>query len=393
MNRRTFLIRAGAAGASAALTPHSFSQTEEANATEKFSWKCGQLEFNFSVIGGRLTQHVLLPDSVRADDSVRRWSGLEVGLLCTGEDSPDSGMKQSGGLPGQRLKFIRKHEQQTGGGKLLTLHHTDADLHLDVQSYYEAFEGLLVVRRHVEIGNTGEQPVGIEYLSSAMLHGLADPEHYDRELKIWLPYNSWMAEGQWHTFRPSELGFVENMRTSWSQASAGSVGSWSTEKYLPMAVVENTTLGVAWFWQIEHNGSWYWEVSNVAARGIRASDVYAYLGGPDQLHSQAWKNLQPGTTYKTVPVAIGCVRGGFQEAVQALTQYRQQVCVRKRPARVLCPVIFNDYMNCLWGDPTEQKELPLIDAATAAGCEYFVIDAGWYAEQHEDWSSTVGSWQ
>jgi alpha-galactosidase len=227
-----------------------------------------------------------------------------------------------------------------------------------------------------------------------MLHGLADPVHFDGELKIWLAYNSWMAEGQWHCFRPSELGFVENMRTSWSQASTGSVGSWSTEKYLPMAVVENTKLGVAWFWQIEHNGSWYWEISNFAESGIHASNVYAYVGGPDQLHSQAWKNLKAGATYTTVPVALGCVRGGFQEAVQALTNYREQVCVRKRPAQsATCPVIFNDYMNCLWGDPTEEKELPLIDAAAAAGCEYFVIDAGWYAEQHEDWSSTVGLWQ
>ncbi len=151
-----------------------------------------------------------------------------------------------------------------------------------------------------------------------------------------------------HSFRPSELGFVENMRTSCSQASAGSVGSWSTERYLPMAVVENTRLGVAWFWQIDHNGSWYWEVSNLLLGGIRASDVYAYLGGPDELHSQAWKNLEPGKTYRAVPVAIGCVRGGFQEAVQALTVYREKVCVRKRPAQgVTCPVIFNDFMNCL----------------------------------------------
>jgi alpha-galactosidase len=48
-------------------------------------------------------------------------------------------------------------------------------------------------------------------------------------------------------------------------------------------------------------------------------------------------------------------------------------------------------MNCLWGDSTEEKELPLIDDAAEAGCEYFVIDAGWYAEQNEDWSSTVGA--
>ena len=202
-----------------------------------------------------------------------------------------------------------------------------------------------------------------------------------------------MAEGQWHTLRPSEMGFVENERTSWSQAQAGSVGSWSTERYLPMAMAENTRLGLTWFWQIEHNGSWYWEISNVSARGNYADDVYAYLGGPDDLHAAAWKNLKPGETYQTVPVAIGCVRGGFAEAVEALTRYRRIACVKPRQDNSRCPVIFNDYMNCLWGDPTEAKELPLIAAAAKAGCEYFVIDAGWYAESNEDWSPTIGAWQ
>jgi alpha-galactosidase len=50
-------------------------------------------------------------------------------------------------------------------------------------------------------------------------------------------------------------------------------------------------------------------------------------------------------------------------------------------------------MNCLWGDPTEAKELPMIAAAAKAGCEYFVIDAGWYAGLHEDWSPTIGAWE
>jgi alpha-galactosidase len=49
-------------------------------------------------------------------------------------------------------------------------------------------------------------------------------------------------------------------------------------------------------------------------------------------------------------------------------------------------------MNCLWGDPTEAKELPMIEAAASAGCEYYVIDAGWYAELNEDWSQTTGAW-
>jgi alpha-galactosidase len=50
-------------------------------------------------------------------------------------------------------------------------------------------------------------------------------------------------------------------------------------------------------------------------------------------------------------------------------------------------------MNCLDGDPTTEKELPLIEAASKAGCEYFVIDAGWYAERNENWWDAVGLWQ
>ena len=302
-------------------------------------------------------------------------------------------MKSGVGQPGARLLFAGKREESTRRGKRLVCKHTDPILKLSVESIYEAFDGVPVVRRYSRVTNEGISPVGIEYLSSAMLHGIAAPQDYDRELRIHVALNSWMAEGQWHTLRPSEMGFVENERTSWSAAEVGSIGSWSTERYLPMAMAENLRLGQTWFWQIEHCGSWHWEISNVSARSIYADDVYAYLGGPDDLHAAAWKSLKPGETYETVPVAIGCVRGGFGDAVEALTRYRRVACKRPHKDNSRCPVIFNDFMNCLWADPTEAKELPLIAAAARAGCEYFVIDAGWYADLHEDWSQTLGSWQ
>jgi alpha-galactosidase len=327
--------------------------------------------------------------TTRADTS----SGVEVALQCSGENSPDQGMKSGVGEPGSRLLFAGRREEATQRGKRLVCMHTDPILKLSVESVYEAFDGIPVVRRYSRVTNRGDSSVGLEFLSSAMLHGLAAPQSYDRELRIHVALNSWMAEGQWHTLRPSEMGFVENERTSWSEAQAGSIGSWSTERYLPMAMAENIKLGLIWFWQIEHNGSWYWEISNVSARDNNADDVYAYLGGPDDLHSAAWKNLRPGETYETVPVAVGCVRGGFGEAVEALMRYRRVACEKPRTQNSRCPVIFNDYMNCLWGDPTEAKELPLIAAAAKTGCEYFVIDAGWYADLREDWSQTLGSWQ
>jgi|HubBroStandDraft_6_1064221.scaffolds.fasta_scaffold46954_2 alpha-galactosidase len=389
MDRRTFLLSSGIAAAGA-LTPHIREFVSASTMLEPFQWKTDSLIFSFEVQSGKLRQRRLVPTGAPTSDPS---SGVEVALQCSGENSPDQGMKSGVGQPGARLIFGGHRDESTGRGKRLVCMHTDPLLKLSVESVYESFESVPVVRRYSRIINTGDSPVGIEFLSSAMLHGLAAPQDYDRELRIHVAFNSWMAEGQWHTLRPSEMGFVENERTSWSEAQAESVGSWSTERYLPMAMLENTKLGLIWFWQIEHNGSWHWEVSNVSARSNNAADVYAYIGGPDDLHSAAWKRLNPGEEYQTVPVAIGCVQGGFNDAVAALMRYRRIACEKPHHKNSSCPVIFNDYMNCLWGDPTEEKELPLIAAAAKVGCEYFVIDAGWYAERNEDWSPTIGAWE
>ena len=391
MNRRRFLLSGGIVAVGGTLIPHIPNFAFASTTSESFSWSTGHLIFSFETQDGKLRQKRLVPSEVGVSPS-ESSSGVEVALQCSGENSPDQGMKSGVGEPGARLLFAGRREESLPGGKRLVCTHTDPLLKIKVESFYECLDGALAVRRYSRITNMGSSAPGIEFLSSAMLHGLAAPQDYEDELRIHVAQNSWMAEGQWHTFRPSEMGFVENERTSWSEAQASSIGSWSTERYLPMAMVENTRLGLTWFWQIEHNGSWYWEISNVSATGNHADNVYAYLGGPDDLHSAAWKRLNPGETYETVPVAIGCVRGGFHAAVEALTRYRRITFQKINRKNATCPVIFNDYMNCLWGDPTEEKELPLIAAAAKAGCEYFVIDAGWYADIKEDWSPTIGSW-
>jgi alpha-galactosidase len=180
MNRRTFLISSGAESVGALLSTSASGSGAGPESAERLSWNSGQLQIEFSVAEGRLRQHLILPVGVEPPNESQQWAGIESAPLCSGEDSPDSGMKQSAGSPGQRLKFVAKDERRSDRGNTLVLRHTDSDLHLDLESHYEAFEGLSVVRRHVEISNTGKETVGIEYLSSAMLHALADPVHYDR---------------------------------------------------------------------------------------------------------------------------------------------------------------------------------------------------------------------
>ena len=395
VDRRRFMASAtGAALASVLPTvPGALAEVPEAHgSTDSFEWIAEQLRFRFQTTKGRLRQLQLLPTNFPV--SGVSSGGVEAAVQCDGENSPDPGMKLGVGQPGLRLSYVGKQHERLATGDRLILRHLDESTHLQVESFYQSFTGCAVVRRWTRLTNLGKTPLGISYISSAMLHGLAPAQDFEDQLRIHLAFNSWMSEGQWHRFKPSELGFVDNERTSWSEASASSIGSWSAGKFLPMAVVENTHDGLAWFWQIEHNGSWYWEISNTSEHGNVAEDVYAYLGGPDDLHADAWKQLAPGQTYETVPVALGCIQGGFTDAVRELTSYRRKSlheAARRSTAR--SAVIFNDYMNCLWGDPTEAKELPMIEAAAKAGCEYYVIDAGWYAGLHEDWSPTLGGWQ
>jgi alpha-galactosidase len=359
---------------------------------EPFEWKVSNLVFSFEFVGKSIRLQTALPAGVAAPNDIPHptvLSGLETSLQCTGEDPDDHhGLKLTGGSPGTRLIYLGRKEVSTPAGKRFTIYQSDPALGLQVESIYETFGDLPVVRRSTRVTNTSQQSVGIEYLSSAMLHNLASPRRFEEDLRIHFAHNTWQAEAQWRNVKPSQAGFIDNGNFTISPASFDSIGTWSTQRYLPMGIIENTALGVTWFWQIEHNGSWHWELANTQDKA-----VYAYIGGPDELHGHAWKSLKPGQSYTTVPAAVGCVQGGFEQAVEALTHYRRAACLRPRKDTQLLPVIFNDYMNCLEGDPTTAKELPLIDVAAAAGCEYFVIDAGWYAELSESWWGSVGAWQ
>ena len=99
--------------------------------------------------------------------------------------------------------------------------------------------------------------------------------------------------------------------------------------------------------------------------------------------------MKPGDTFASVPVSVGSACGDVEEAAGELTKYRRAIRIKNEDNEKL-PVIFNDYMNCLWGDPTTEKELPLIDKAKEAGCEYFCVDCGWYSAGF--WWDGVGEW-
>ncbi|MFC9500411.1 hypothetical protein [Streptomyces sp. NPDC056982] len=84
------------------------------------------------------------------------------------------------------------------------------------------------------------------------------------------------------------------------------------------------------------------------------------LSGPnDAQHGWSYR-LEPGETFRTVPVAAALSEyDGVDGAFAALTRYRRAIR-RPPPATANLPVVFNDFMNCLMGDPSTARLLPVV---------------------------------
>ena len=326
-----------------------------------------------------------------APHALRQYRLVEVQAM--GEDQNDHhGNKHTGCNPGRALRYAG--HTLTPGENGSTLCVELAGKGLRVRYFMEFFADTCTVRTHAEtLCTQGE--VCLTYLSAFALTGLSKGARDPAEgcFVSWA-YNSWCSELQWRRASLADLGLApissaETLRRpeqyqnfSLAAASFCGRGTWACSEYLPMGAFEDTLRGRALVWQIEAGGPWQWEVSTLAG------EYYLQAAGPDDERHHWRMPLSPGEQYVTPPVAVAFAPTR-EEAFAQLTRYRRHITRPCRDAREL-PVIFNDYMALL-GDPDEARLLPLIDAAAAAGGEYFCVDSGWYADGN--WWDSVGLWQ
>ncbi|CAM4287147.1 glycoside hydrolase family 36 protein [Paenibacillus tarimensis] len=307
-------------------------------------------------------------------------------LQLSGEDRAEyHGRTHRATYPGLRMQYDSHLDTRSPAGRKLEVVLRDPDSGLRAVQHYQFFDELKIATSWTELVHEGESPVGVEYVSTFVLTGLDKEGSLDRDdkMKLTLAHNGWQSELQWRTYTLPELGFSHMTDRSSKRISCSNTGSWSAAEHIPMAVLENTEAGTALFWQIEHNGSWHWEIIDQVDR------LTLQVSGPTEHDNHWWIELQPGQSFVSVPAAVGVVSGGLEEAIGELTRYRRLIRRPNEDNRLL-RIIFNDYMNCLWGNPTTEKLIPLIDAAADVGCEYFCIDAGWYAPG--EWWDGVGEW-
>ncbi len=199
----------------------------------------------------------------------------------------------------------------------------------------------------------------------------------DGSLLVHYCISRWQGEGQWRTATPEDLGIYAATGHAWERSwqRFQSISSWSTATYFPIVIIEDTKQGEAWFFTVECGRSWFIELS--AWGGIEDMKSFCVkLGGADEQLGFC-KKMQVGEEYRSADCAYGVVKGGFEEAVQALVGYWRESTL----AQGGCPLVFNDYMNCNWANESRERLLPLIDKAAELGCEVFCLDDGWQEAQ------------
>ncbi|MFG2133734.1 alpha-galactosidase [Streptomyces sp. NPDC048751] len=360
-----------------------------ADATRKpagpdFSWSPSALAVEFATASDGTPRLVRLGPPGAAEPVDPEAALPLVELTALGHGSAWSGPRFTGTALGSRLLYRAHDSGSRPGWDWLTVELHDQGTGLTVFVELTSPVGLPVLRSRVRLRNDGTQPLTVQSVSSLLLGGLPAPDTLD----VHRARNDWLAECRWYTeplrATVADINVDAHQHDSRAALTLTGRGSWPTDGHLAMGALTEQDGGRAWLWQVESPAGWRWDL------GERAHGTYLALNGPTDAEHQWRSRLEPGAEFTTVPAALA-LGSGFDEAMGALTAYRRAVR-RPHADHTALPVIFNDYMNTLMGDPTTEKLLPLIDAAAEAGAEYFCIDSGWYDDDTEGWWDSVGEW-
>lgn len=351
---------------------------------DALSWGHSALEVEFATASDGTLRLVRLGSG--PGDRVDPEEALPlVELTALGHGSGWSGSRFTGTALGSRLRYRTHRRGRRSDWEWLTLELHDRATGLTAFVELTSPTGVPVLRSRVRLRNEGAEPLVVQSVSSLLLGGLPSPDALD----VHRARNDWLAECRWRAEPLRETVADINVDVHQHDSRAALVltgrGSWPTDGHLAMGALTERDGGRTWLWQIESPAGWRWDLGEHARGG------YLALNGPTDAEHQWRVGLAPGAECTTVPAALA-LGSGFDEAMGALTTYRR-VVRRPHPDHAALPVVFNDYMNTLMGDPTTEKLLPLIDAAAEAGAEYFCVDAGWYDDSADGaWWDSVGAW-
>ncbi|WP_442576374.1 glycoside hydrolase family 36 protein [Microbacterium sp. F51-2R] len=289
---------------------------------------------------------------------------------------------------GARMRVTAVTYDEDATARRTLVSQCDADTGLEAVTVISQPWGVSTVRAQTRLRNSGISPVVVTAVTS-LSFGFGVSESDLDDVKLAVADSEWLAEDRWseiplRAVLPGvSLGFHD--QDGRGHYGLSSHGAWSSGEHVPCGILTADD-GRALAWQIETSAGWHIDISQARDGGVLS------LLGPTDLENHFAHRIAPGEIFDAVPVSIAFSRDGRDGAVGALTAYRRWL--RRDQNTSSLPIVYNDFMNTLMGQPTTEQLLPLVAAAAEAGAEVFCIDAGWFAEPEiGDWWATVGEWQ
>ena len=264
---------------------------------------------------------------------------------------------------------------------------------LEIDNHYTIYNNSPAISRHVVLRNTSDKQIKVQHVGSFSLYGI--PFFSDnipgRNVLIHSFPSSWCWEGQMKSLTAEEAGlFYKYNIGCWHVEN---IGSWSCKEYMPFFIIEEKNEGIFWSVQIEHSGSWRFEVGGP---GFNEDCLHIQGGLGNYMYAHWSKNLEPGEEFESARTSLACIQGGMDDALNAMHLHRTRTLIKHSISDRNFPVIFNEW-NSTQGKVRQETIEKHIISLKNTGVDVYVIDAGWYVKYDEnmnpgEWSYRVGDW-
>lgn len=243
------------------------------------------------------------------------------------------------------------------------------------------------IKIYTELVNVGEQPLGIEMVSSFSLCGYSSMEETERmgDLVLHRMRSKWSGEGRLISENLLDLQLEPSwMRSGVNSERFGQVGSMPVRKFFPWMILEDKKYGYSVGVQLYHPASWQMEVYN-------RDDRIALSGGlADREFGHWYKYLKPGEGFVTPAAVVATACEDVDGISHRLVSAQKETLKNIPEAEEELPIVFNEFCTT-WGAPSEENIRKILETIKGKGIKYFVIDAGWYAKKIGDWTN-IGDW-
>lgn len=316
--------------------------------------KCDPADYAFTEIGDENSNHTML-DEYRQELTP---FGSTVYRICDLKAQFADGCREVAlRYTGYRLE-----------GDTLSVAFADAYYPLQVRLGYRVYPGLDIIKRWVEVENTGVVPISFERLFSAgfSLPGI-DPYTFENTNGAWggefLPCRTVLDGG--NLVYESHRGASNHNQSPYFIAHRGATETW----------------GAVYFGSLAYSGNF---------KVIAGRDLYGItrvsLGMNDFDFSHT---LEPGACLDTPPVYCGRTEG-LGEMSRQMNRFCLEHLLPPRFRAEALPVLYNSWeateFNVNVADQTRLAEI-----AAGTGVELFVMDDGWFGARNND-RAGLGDW-